>query len=60
MSYNAPWNATITVSVNNALDKKPPVIGSTIGFINENGGNTFPQWYDSLGRYYNLGISFKF
>jgi len=60
VSYNAPWNATITVSVNNALDKKPPVIGSTIGFINENGGNTFPQWYDSLGRYYNLGISFKF
>jgi len=60
VSYNAPWNARITLSVNNALDKKPPVVGSTIGFLNENGGNTFPQWYDALGRYYNIGISFKF
>jgi len=32
----------------------------TIGFLNDNGGNTFPAWYDALGRYYNLGISFKF
>jgi len=59
-SWNAPWHLTISVTVNNALDKKPPVVGSTIGFLNDNGGNTFPAWYDALGRYYNLGISFRF
>jgi len=60
MSYNAPWNAKISLSVNNALDKKPPVVGDNIGNSAENSGNTFPQWYDALGRSVNLGVSFRF
>ena len=42
------------LGINNLLDKAPPIVGgavgnaiTTIGF----NGNTFPQVYDSLGRY---------
>jgi len=60
LGYNTPWNAKITLSVNNVFDKKPPIVGGGIGSDRENTGNTFPQWYDVLGRYYTLGISFRF
>jgi outer membrane receptor protein involved in Fe transport len=36
------------VGINNLLDKDPPVIGDADGAFN---GNTYPQIYDSLGRY---------
>jgi len=60
VSYNAPWNARITLSANNLFNKKPPVVGSDIGNAHGNEGNTFPQWYDPLGRYVSLGVSFRF
>jgi len=60
MSWNSPWLVTFNLSVNNLMDKHPPLIGSSIGPDWENSGNTYPQWYDALGRYYNLGISFRF
>jgi len=60
MSYNAPWNARISLSVSNVLDKKPPLVGGDMGTTDKNSGNTWPQWYDTLGRYYNIGISFRF
>jgi len=59
-SYNAPWNARISISVNNLFDKYPPVVGADIGNAHGNEGNTFPQWYDPLGRYVSLGMSFRF
>jgi len=60
VSWNSPWLLKFSLSVNNLLDKHPPLIGSSIGPDWENSGNTYPQWYDALGRYYNLGVSFKF
>jgi len=60
VSYNAPWNARVSLSVNNLFDKKPPIVGNEIGSSYENAGNTFPQWYDALGRYVSFGVSFKF
>jgi len=59
-SWNSPWNIKINASINNILDEKPPLIGGDIGKTAENSGNSYPQWYDALGRYYNIGISFKF
>jgi len=59
-SWNLPWNLKLSASINNILDKKPPLIGGDIGKTAENSGNSYPQWYDALGRYYNIGISFKF
>jgi len=60
VNWNAPWNASIRLSVNNVLDKTPPLIGNNVRSGRENSGNTLPQWYDALGRYVNLGVSVKF
>jgi len=60
VSYQAPWNARINLSINNVFNKTPPIVGGNIANMLENSGNTFPQWYDPLGRYFNLGISFHF
>jgi len=60
VNYQTPWNATISLSVNNLMDKKPPVHGYTVGNSRDNNGNTHPQWYDVLGRFFTLGVSFRF
>jgi len=60
INYQPPWNATIRISVNNLTDKKPPIHGYTVGKSMEGNGNTYPQWYDVLGRFVTFGISFRF
>jgi iron complex outermembrane receptor protein len=61
---NAVWKFNKMISLNfsiaNAFDKKPPVVGSTIGSTGTNSGNTFPQFYDAVGRYYSIGATMKF
>jgi outer membrane receptor protein involved in Fe transport len=43
---------TLRLGVNNIFDKDPPIIGaSTLPGPPAGNGNTFPQVYDSLGRY---------
>jgi iron complex outermembrane recepter protein len=42
---------TVRLGVNNLLDKSPPVIGSNNLPSTSGNGNTFPQVYDSLGRF---------
>jgi iron complex outermembrane recepter protein len=43
---------TLRLGVNNLLDKDPPIIGaSTLPGPPAGNGNTFPQAYDSLGRF---------
>nr|WP_257643977.1 TonB-dependent receptor [Luteimonas salinisoli] len=59
-NYKTPFNAEISLSVNNLLDKRPPIVGNTIGATSENSGNTYPQFYDVLGRYVTLGATFRF
>ena len=54
---------TTRVGVNNLLDKDPPVIVTPLSlalpppFFN---GNTYPQVYDTLGRYLYLNITYDF
>ncbi|MEO5732819.1 MAG: TonB-dependent receptor [Rubrivivax sp.] len=64
VDLNGTWNVTknvaLNLSVNNAFDKKPPEVGNTIGSTTANSGNTFPQTYDVVGRYYTVGASIKF
>ena len=53
-------NVTGRLGINNLLDKDPPLIGqdSCPGvFCN---GNTFPQVYDTLGRFVFLGLTADF
>jgi len=59
-SAQLPHDLTLRVGVNNVLDEDPPLIGTGGlggGFGN---GNTYPQTYDSLGRYVFVGLSAKF
>jgi iron complex outermembrane receptor protein len=64
VDLSAAWNVSkmirLIVSVNNAANKKPPVVGGSIGSTTSNGGNTFPQYYDAVGRYVTFGATLKF
>jgi iron complex outermembrane recepter protein len=58
------WQATDAIRVNlvvrNLFDKSPPIIGNTIGTTSFNSGNTFPQFYDVVGRYFTVAASMRF
>jgi iron complex outermembrane receptor protein len=49
-----------TVTVQNALDKKPPIVGTGVGSTAFNSGNTYPSTYDALGRRFLMGANVKF
>jgi iron complex outermembrane receptor protein len=49
----------LSLSVNNAANKKPLIVDGSIGATGPNSGNTFPQSYDAVGRYVTLGASLK-
>ena len=49
--------AAITLGINNVLDDNPS-ISATVG--TSGNGNTFPQTYDSLGRYVFVRASVDF
>ncbi len=49
-----------TIGVNNLFDRKPPVIGSSIGPTAYNSGNTYPSTYDALGRTYAASVKARF
>ena len=60
----AMWQATdnvrATLTVNNLFDRSPPIVGNDVGTTAANSGNTFPQWYDTIGRFYTLGVNVTF
>jgi outer membrane receptor protein involved in Fe transport len=58
--FNVSDNLVFTATVQNLLDKKPPIVGNTIGSTTYNSGNTFPSSYDSLGRRYAVSAKLKF
>jgi outer membrane receptor protein involved in Fe transport len=58
--YDVTKNFRVSVTVNNAFDKQPPVVGNTIGGTGPNSGNTFPQAYDAIGRFVSLAARLKF
>jgi len=50
----------VNLSVANVADKQPPVVGNTIAATAINSGNTFPQFYDTIGRFYTMGVTVSF
>ena len=44
------------LGANNIFDKSPPIVGSDVSA----NGNTFPQMYDSLGRFLFAGVTVDF
>ena len=53
-------NVRLNLTINNLLDRNPPIVGDSIGSTAANSGNTFPQFYDVLGRFYTLGVNVSF
>ena len=54
-------NVTLRLGVNNVFDKSPPLVGaSEIGKVVFGENNTYPQIYDSLGRFIHMSIMAKF
>ena len=53
-------NLDLTVTVQNLFDRKPPIVGSTIGSTSFNSGNTYPSTYDTLGRRFAVSARMKF
>jgi outer membrane receptor protein involved in Fe transport len=58
--FGVSENFDMTITVQNLLDKDPPIVGSTIGSTSFNSGNTYPSTYDSLGRRFAIGGRLKF
>jgi iron complex outermembrane recepter protein len=59
-SYQFYKGMTARLGVNNVLDKDPPILAGgdfANAFVN---GNTFPQVYDTLGRYIFLNVTLDF
>ena len=52
-TWNAPWNAKITLGVNNAFDKTPPT-----SYVTD--ANTFDPSYDINGRFIYMQYNQKF
>ncbi|WP_254049889.1 TonB-dependent receptor domain-containing protein [Novosphingobium sp. TH158] len=60
MRWNVNDNFTFTFGVQNLLNKKPPIVGNTIGSTSYNSGNTYPSTYDALGRRFAVSGKVKF
>jgi len=57
-SYTFMEKYTLGLGINNVLDDDPPISSQVgAGFGN---GNTFPQVYDSFGRYVFMSLTAKF
>ncbi len=51
---------TLTLGVQNLFDKKPPLVGSLVGSVSYNSGNTYPSTYDALGRKFAASVKLRF
>jgi outer membrane receptor protein involved in Fe transport len=50
--------AELRVGVNNVLDRQPPlVVSNTAAGDGPFNANSYPEWYDPLGRYIFLGVT---
>ena len=49
-----------TVTVQNLLNRKPPLVGYDVGSTAYNSGNTYPSTYDALGRRFGVSARVKF
>ncbi|MDP3221830.1 MAG: TonB-dependent receptor, partial [Rubrivivax sp.] len=59
-AWQVTKNLRLNLAINNASDLEAPFLGANVGTTSTNSGNTFPQWYDVVGRAYSLGATLKF
>ncbi len=58
-NYRVRENLNLRLGVNNVADKNPPV-SSVVNQPPDGNGNTFPQVFDSLGRFFFAGVNMGF
>ena len=59
-SWQAMKNLKLSLTINNALNKQPPNIGTGVTTGSYNFGNTIPLLYDVIGRRYTLSATATF
>jgi iron complex outermembrane recepter protein len=60
MNFTVHNNLNFRVGVNNVFDKDPPLTGASNCPAGACNGNTWPQVYDSLGRFMFVGLTADF
>ncbi|MGC4252490.1 MAG: TonB-dependent receptor [Sphingobium sp.] len=60
VQVDATESLQLTFTVQNLGNRKPPFVGSSIGYGVYNSGNTFPSTYDALGRRYGVSARLRF
>ena len=59
--FRAGHRYVLRLGVNNLFDVEPPVLTSNLGACWSGcNANTYPQWYDPLGRYVFVGATISF
>ncbi len=59
-NYSVFENTRLRFGVNNVLDNDPPIMDTNIQPGTLGNGNTYPQMYDSLGRWIFIGATVEF
>ncbi|WP_223469163.1 TonB-dependent receptor domain-containing protein [Massilia soli] len=60
-AYNLTKKMTLSFGVNNVLDRDPPLAsGNAIPAAGSANANTFPQVYDSMGRFVYMNLTARF
>jgi iron complex outermembrane receptor protein len=59
-TFTVKDNYNFRIGVNNVLDKDPPLNGASNCPSGPCNGNTWPQVYDALGRYFFVGLTADF
>jgi len=64
IDLNGSWqvlkNLKLSLTINNAMDKSPPLIGTGVTTGAYNFGNTIPLLYDVIGRRYTMSATASF
>jgi outer membrane receptor protein involved in Fe transport len=59
-AYRFSKKLALTLGVNNLFDKDPPIASSSSVIGSYGNGNTYPQVYDSYGRYVYANLTYRF
>ena len=51
---------SLTLTVQNLLNKQPPFVGTGVGTTSYNSGNTYPSTYDAIGRRFAVAAKLRF
>ena len=59
-NYVVSEGISVSFGIDNLTDKDAPVVGGEAASTSYNTGNTFPAYYDMLGRTYKASVSLRF